>query len=208
MPSENVALCECGCGTPTVISKVTDRSHGWTKGQPRRFVAGHNNRLRRLTPVAEDRGYATPCLIWPGSVNERGYGRAFGGCAHVVLWVRENGPVPDGHELDHLCRQRSCVNLDHLEPVTHAENTRRAATARTPSGTDPAGLAIRDLRLRCRLSQSGLAPLLGCSPGLIARWELGLSTPSPERLARLRDLAEGYHAPTGDGETYGRRPAA
>jgi len=35
------------------------------------------------------------------------------------------GPVPDGLELDHLCRVRSCCNPDHLEPVTHKENIRR-----------------------------------------------------------------------------------
>jgi hypothetical protein len=35
------------------------------------------------------------------------------------------GPVPDGLELDHLCRVPACVNPDHLEPVTHIENVRR-----------------------------------------------------------------------------------
>lgn len=37
------------------------------------------------------------------------------------------GVVPDGLELDHLCRNRGCANPDHLEPVTHAENMRRTA---------------------------------------------------------------------------------
>ena len=35
------------------------------------------------------------------------------------------GPIPDGCELDHLCRNRACCNPDHLEPVTHLENVRR-----------------------------------------------------------------------------------
>lgn len=39
------------------------------------------------------------------------------------------GPVPDGLQLDHLCRVKACVNPAHLEPVTAVENTRRALTA-------------------------------------------------------------------------------
>ena len=35
------------------------------------------------------------------------------------------GPIPDGREIDHLCRNHRCVNPDHLEPVTHLENMRR-----------------------------------------------------------------------------------
>lgn len=41
------------------------------------------------------------------------------------------GPIPDGLELDHLCRVRLCVNPAHLEPVTHAENNKRAGVAKT-----------------------------------------------------------------------------
>jgi hypothetical protein len=40
------------------------------------------------------------------------------------------GPVPEGLELDHLCENPPCCNPAHLEPVTHAENNRRAAQAR------------------------------------------------------------------------------
>jgi hypothetical protein len=35
------------------------------------------------------------------------------------------GPIPDGLELDHLCKNPNCVRPDHLEPVTHRENVRR-----------------------------------------------------------------------------------
>lgn len=44
------------------------------------------------------------------------------------LWV---GPIPEGLELDHLCRNKCCVNPSHLEPVTHAENMARARPYRT-----------------------------------------------------------------------------
>lgn len=45
--------------------------------------------------------------------------------AHREVWTWVNGPVPEGLELDHLCRVRRCVNPAHLEVVTHAENVRR-----------------------------------------------------------------------------------
>ncbi len=46
--------------------------------------------------------------------------------AHRVSYEVNVGPIPEGLELDHLCRATNCVNPDHLEPVTHAENIRRA----------------------------------------------------------------------------------
>ena len=44
---------------------------------------------------------------------------------HVALYELFKDDVPDGLELDHLCRNRACVRPDHLEPVTHRENGRR-----------------------------------------------------------------------------------
>lgn len=70
------------------------------------------------------------CWIWTRAQNY-GYGR-WGKRdadqyrrAHVVIWETFNGPVPDGLELDHLCRVRCCVNPAHLEAVTHRENVAR-----------------------------------------------------------------------------------
>lgn len=83
--------------------------------------------------VEQDRGYATPCLVFTGSPNSQGYARisASGGAAgwrlgHVVAWEAVNGPVPAGLELDHLCRVTLCVRWDHLEPVTHRVNMGRS----------------------------------------------------------------------------------
>jgi len=65
------------------------------------------------------------CWIWQGPKNNRGYGWWGRKLAHRRMYESIRGPIPKGLELDHLCRVTACVNPDHLEPVTHAENVRR-----------------------------------------------------------------------------------
>lgn len=71
-------------------------------------------------------GKPDDCLIWQGYLNQDGYGRLrWKGkliLAHVLAYNLEVGEVPEGLELDHKCRARACVNVEHLEPVTHKEN--------------------------------------------------------------------------------------
>lgn len=69
------------------------------------------------------------CWLWTGATS-KGYGR-FNPDGRVVWAYRYAyellvGPVPAGMELDHTCRVKVCVNVAHLEPVTHRENMLRA----------------------------------------------------------------------------------
>lgn len=68
------------------------------------------------------------CLVWP-SVNHDGYGRlTYEGrkwLAHRLTVHLYGIPVPDGYEVDHLCRNRACAKPEHLEVVDHRENMRR-----------------------------------------------------------------------------------
>lgn len=75
----------------------------------------------------------TDCIVWTGAANTKGYGCfAVNGqsqLVHRLVWIDANGPIPEDMTIDHRCRVRSCVNLDHLELVTIAENNRRKKVA-------------------------------------------------------------------------------
>lgn len=126
--------CQCGCGQQTKLAASNDKRHGHVRGEPVRFVRGHQFRGERvsLRYVEEDRGYETPCWIWQLYTNQYGYGNK---SAHRKMFERHFGPIPDGLHLDHLCRVPPCVNPAHLEPVTNTENVRRGLAARIDMAT-------------------------------------------------------------------------
>lgn len=73
----------------------------------------------RLTPSG--------CMEWSGNIGKNGYAR-YGKpkrLVHRLVWERSHGRIPDGLTVDHLCRNRACVNVAHLEVVTLTENVLR-----------------------------------------------------------------------------------
>jgi hypothetical protein len=75
-----------------------------------------------------DRRGDDDCWPWRAQVTGDGYGGFYTGRtigAHRVAYELVRGPIPEGLVIDHLCRNRLCVNPYHMEPVTNAENVRR-----------------------------------------------------------------------------------
>ena len=109
----------------------------------------HMRMIRAGLPVAESVWVARrlanvkrvgDCLIWQGSPNNTGYGKVgvrndpttpgSEEAVHRWFYKRFVGPLAADTVLDHLCRTPLCVNTEHLEPVTLAENTRRGFESR------------------------------------------------------------------------------
>lgn len=123
-----MSVCACGCDAEVRPG--------------RKFRPGHNRRKTPSYTIAQDTG----CWIWDGHLTSGGYGglreRANGGRGRSVKahrWYYEQlvGPAPEGLVLDHLCRNRACVNPAHLQLVSHKENILRGvgACARNASKT-------------------------------------------------------------------------
>ena len=118
--------CECGCGQKTSVPKWSNASRGWVKGQPIRFVKGHQRR-RIEVRIDPDTGcwsregttkYAQ--VVLDGKVDY----------LHRAVYESLIGSIPDGCELDHaVCQTKSCFNPWHLEPVPHAVNVQRGSKA-------------------------------------------------------------------------------
>lgn len=143
-PRKPVVLNPCGCGCGTLVKNRYAPGHN-AKIQQTIHLA---QLACRKTPeqwlaealanaTEEDRGHDSPCLIWQRTVDPKsGYGhttrhengRKVTTTAHRRVWeATHDVELPRELDVDHLCRQRDCINIEHLEPVTRAENIRRAS---------------------------------------------------------------------------------
>lgn len=162
IPANPSGLCMCGCGERTSLARDTNPKWGHVKGQPMRFVIGHNHRkFPWVDYVVDD---ASGCWIWQRGGNGCGYGILRVGrksvLAHRHYYEQHVGPIPAGLVIDHLCRNPSCVNPAHLEVVTVRENTlrgvgpaaRNAVKTHCPKGHayDDANTHIKKGTRQCR----------------------------------------------------------
>lgn len=116
-------FCACGCGLT-----VSDRNGSkWRRGHNTKVGSPLERFLAKI--CIKPNG----CWEWLGGHAKAGYalldiesdGSWKPVAAHRFSYETFVGPIPDGKELDHLCRNRGCVNPDHLEPVIHKVNVRR-----------------------------------------------------------------------------------
>ncbi|MFD9225251.1 HNH endonuclease signature motif containing protein [Streptomyces sp. NPDC060064] len=102
LANSSPACAHCGANSSTLRNRLLDKA-----------VAGFGG-----------------CLIWTAYTNRDGYGHIYDSgrmlLAHRVAYEVLVGPIPDGLQLDHLCRVRHCINPHHLEPVTAQENQLRS----------------------------------------------------------------------------------
>lgn len=170
-----IGLCQCGCGHPSSPATTTNRNRGWIKGQPNRYLPGHHLRKSSVDFLVQDMGFNTPCWVWQRAKTRNGYGSTWSAGqwmgAHVLYYTRKHGPVPNGMELDHLCRVRQCVNPDHLEPVTSAENIRRSPVAKLTANQ------VVDIKQRLQqgVANKVLAEDYGVSRPLISNIKRGVA---------------------------------
>lgn len=119
---------------------------------------------------------ASGCWEWTAGQNGVGYGSYYldgrQRLAHRLAYAEMVGPIPDGLHIDHICRNRLCVNPDHLDPVTQRVNNLRgvgvyavnAAKSECANGHPLTGANLmlrgRDGSRRCR----------ACNRNAVTRW--------------------------------------
>ena len=117
-------------GKPIYCSKKCAYANAHKRDMAERFW----EKVDKNGPIPENRPELGPCWTWTASLFiKTGYGQfnvtsGHPTTAHRVAWELTKGPILEGLHLDHLCRNRACVNPSHTEPVTCQVNILRGET--------------------------------------------------------------------------------
>lgn len=101
-------------------------------------------------------------MLYAGSLSDKGYStkyvkkdgvwkRAY---LHREIYINHHGDIPNGMVIDHLCRNRSCINIDHLEAVTNRENLKRGNGASPYGEYCNKGHSLKDVGVAYRTKDS------------------------------------------------------
>ena len=149
-----------GCGSPALARGWCPKHYTrWqTHGDPRGGgPACYSTPEEAFAARTERRG---ECLIWTGAKNGGGYGRLrVNGRvtqAHRYAWECENGPIPDGMLIDHICHNRACVNADHLRLATRQQNNANRSGATVKSSTGVRGVYPYGSRFKVGIKSRGV----------------------------------------------------
>lgn len=126
----------------------------------RKYVDVNGPTDHESDPLATATG---PCWLWTGAKGEQGHGqfRLNGRMtpAHRIAWLDggRSNTIPDEYVIDHLCRNTSCVNPEHLEPVTQKVNVERGKRGRPATTHCPSGHPYTDENTKYEMRKGGEA---------------------------------------------------
>lgn len=160
-------LCMCGCGETTALASQTSVKHGYIRGKPMRYICGHHRRGYFKEGPLYRVDVDTGCWVWQRKITHGyAYHTVNGKTVRAARLFYECyvGPIDEGLTVDHLCRNRACVNPLHLEAVSITENIRRKPATKLTIEK------AREIRaLTETMTQAEIAKRFGVCNSLISR---------------------------------------
>lgn len=128
------------------------------------FYLGESMEAKSIQKKHEDRFFSkvkktNGCWFWTGCLSSAGYGRIVINYtqhyAHRFSYVLHLGPIPEKHDIDHICHNRSCVNPDHLRAATRKQNLENQSRPHKGSASKYRGVIRDKKKWRAQVQHGG-----------------------------------------------------